>query len=201
MLEAFLIFDVFVAGVLAALAFRYAYAHFHPARHVPEHLHHPAPQSTHLPTVMRQQLLAEAEKNFHAILSGSAADLQKDLATTSQAINNLLDKMGAEIVSTELENYRQKLAQLQAQAVNIVAAANTELAQQQAALKASAAADIEAEKQKLIELVNTRLAEAVVSFLLETLSHNVDLGAQGAYLTAMLEEHKAELIKELGSGA
>jgi len=37
----------------------------------------------------------------------------------------------------------------------------------------------------------------VASFLTETLQHNVDLGAQSAYLTAMLEEHKADFAKEV----
>jgi hypothetical protein len=43
--------------------------------------------------------------------------------------------------------------------------------------------------------MDTKLADAVTSFLMETLQHNVDLGAQSAYLTAMLDEHKDELVK------
>jgi hypothetical protein len=39
------------------------------------------------------------------------------------------------------------------------------------------------------------LADAVASFLIETMQHNVDLGAQSTYLTTMLEEHKTELTK------
>jgi hypothetical protein len=54
---------------------------------------------------------------------------------------------------------------------------------------------VAAEKQKMIELMDTKLADAVGSFLVETLQHNIDLGAQTAYLTAQLEEHKAELVK------
>ena len=49
----------------------------------------------------------------------------------------------------------------------------------------------------MIQQIDTRLAEAVTSFLIETLQHNVDLGAQSAYLTAQLEEHKADFIKEV----
>ena len=56
-------------------------------------------------------------------------------------------------------------------------------------------AEITAEKEVLIKLANAKLADAVASFLIETLGHNVDLGAQSAYLTEMLEEHKDEILK------
>ena len=55
--------------------------------------------------------------------------------------------------------------------------------------------EITNEKEKLIQQIDTRLADAVTSFLIETLGHNVDLGAQNKYLIEMLEEHKPELIK------
>ena len=42
-----------------------------------------------------------------------------------------------------------------------------------------------------------KLAGAVTAFLIDTLGHNVDLGAQTKYLTETLEQHKAELVKEL----
>ena len=57
--------------------------------------------------------------------------------------------------------------------------------------------ELAAEKEQLAKLMDTKLADAVASFLMETLPHNVDLGAQSAYLTSMLEEHKAELVREV----
>jgi hypothetical protein len=57
--------------------------------------------------------------------------------------------------------------------------------------------EVAAERQALIQQMETKLADGVASFLTETLQHNVDLGAQTAYLTAMLEEHKDELTKGL----
>lgn len=197
MLEAFLIVDVFIAGMLAAIAIRHAYAHFRPGRHLPDHGHHAAPQNGHLPPAVRQQLLADAQVSFHKVVAQSAAEMQKDLETTSKELNKLLDKMGSDVVTGELEHYREKLTQLEEQAVQSVGSATTELAQQQAELQSKIAADIDAEKQKLIALVDAKLADAVASFLLDTLSHNIDLGAQLPYLVSQLEEHKDELIKGL----
>jgi hypothetical protein len=39
----------------------------------------------------------------------------------------------------------------------------------------------------------------VVSFLIETLQHDIDLGAQSAYLTKVLEEHKDDFKQGVSS--
>ena len=54
------------------------------------------------------------------------------------------------------------------------------------------AAELEAQKAQLIAQIDTKLADSVVAFLVETLQHDVDLGAQTQYLTKMLDEHKAD---------
>ena len=71
----------------------------------------------------------------------------------------------------------------------------TKLEQHHAEMEAKLSEEIAAEKQRLIEQIDTKIADTVTSFIIETMQHNVDLGAQGAYLTSMLEEHKAELAK------
>ena len=75
------------------------------------------------------------------------------------------------------------------------------MAKHQAELKAKMATEIEAEKQQLIKQTDTKLADAVASFLTETLGRNIDLGNQTEYLVSLLEEHKAEFIKEVGDEA
>ncbi|HET9174510.1 MAG TPA: hypothetical protein VFN56_04510 [Candidatus Saccharimonadales bacterium] len=197
MLDTFLIIDIFIAGMLTALAVRHAYAHFRPEKHEPDHSHHSTPTNGHLPPAIRQQLLTDAQVSFHKVVAHSAAEMQKDLESTVHQLNKLLAKTGSEVVTGELTRYRDKLADLEKQAIDTVGTATSELAQQQADLQAKLAADISSEKQKLLSLIDTKLADAVASFLLETLSHNIDLGAQLPYLTSQLEEHKAELVRGL----
>lgn len=50
-----------------------------------------------------------------------------------------------------------------------------------------------AERDRLHTQIDTKLGDAVATFLTETLQHNVDLGAQTEYLGNMLEQHKSEL--------
>ncbi len=53
------------------------------------------------------------------------------------------------------------------------------------------------DRQRLTQQIDAKLSDAVASFLLETLGHNVDLGAQTTYLTALLEEHKTDFKRQV----
>lgn len=204
-LQLFLIVDVFFMGVLASVAWRHGYAHFRPEKHEPEKPHKKL-QTVQLSAAAREKLMEEAQEHFQEILDKTANGLQKDLDDTSSKINKLLDRLSADIISNELEHYRTDLEKLRKQVTEDITTARSEVTGQQAELKAKLSQEIdlekqralhqvEQEKQRLMQQIDTRLADAVASFLLETLQHNVDLGAQSKYLIAQLEEHKAELTK------
>ena len=55
--------------------------------------------------------------------------------------------------------------------------------------------DIEfiAERDRLHAQIDTKLGDAVATFLTESLQHNIDLGSQTEYLSSLLEQHKADL--------
>ncbi|HET6924373.1 MAG TPA: hypothetical protein VFH39_00905, partial [Candidatus Saccharimonadales bacterium] len=136
--------------------------------------------------------------NFQHVLNTSAKELQQDLAATAEDIHKLVQKMGTEAVAGELQNYRARLAELQQKTEADMAGVRDAITAHQAELKAKLEADIAAEKERLLTQIDTKLADAVAAFLLDTLQHEVDLGAQQQYLTKMLEEHKEELKKDLG---
>lgn len=196
-LAIFLLFDVFIIGVGVAVATRHGLAHFNPDKHDLEK-RRPEPQGGHLPPAVREQLLAAATADFQNVLKRSAADLQKDLESTAAEIKKQLAKIGSEAAAKELEHYKGMLTQLQQQTEQDVAELHQTLDGSKEELKAKLAEEIAAEKQHLLQQIDSKLADAVSSFLLETLQHNVDLGAQSAYLTGMLEEHKDEFKKEVG---
>lgn len=191
----FLLFDAFIMGALAVTAARHAHAHFWP--HEPEKPKPATPQGGHLPPAVREQLLAEAQKNFQKVLGTSATELQQDLAATTAEVTKQLQKLGSDITEKELERYHAELDKLRTQATATSTQAQDDLSQHQAELKAQLEADMAAEKDRLVAQIDTKLAEAVASFLLETMQHEVDLGAQSAYLTKMLDEHKADFTRKV----
>ncbi len=199
-LQAFLLVNVFIIGALSAVAVRHAYAHFRPPAPEPEK-QHVTKQSVHLPPEVRERLLEAAQANFQKVLDRSADELQHDLGATTTLLNNHLEKLGTEIVGSEMDRYQTELDQLRQQAETSMTGASAEIIEHQTELKAKLAEEIAAEKARLVQQIDSRLADAVASFLIETLQHNVDLGAQSTYLTAMLEEHKADFVRGVADEA
>jgi len=195
-LQIFLGFDIFLAGVLAATAFRHARAHYRPQEHDEPH-----PAGGHLPPAMREKLLEEAQSNFETVLNSATRDLQKDLQATSEEIKKHIEQISAQTREKELAHYKATIAEMQKGASEDMKSTDKQLAAQKAELKAKMAEEIEAEKKQLLDAIDTKLADAVASFLSETLGRDVDLGTQTAYLTKMLEEHKADFAKEVSGEA
>ena len=199
-LQIFLLVDFFIIGMLSMTAIRHAYAHFRPAKHEPEKPHS-SPASEGLPPAVKEQLIKASEAQFQAILKQSTEALHKDLGTTTNWINTLVRRLATDIVGTELERYRLELVRLQKQAATDLGGIKEAMAGHEDELKAKAAEALEAEKQRLIKQIDTKLGDAVASFLAETLQHNVDLGGQSAYLMTLLEEHKADFVQEVADEA
>jgi len=204
-LQIFLLVNVFLIGIIASTAIRHAYAHFRPQIHE-EEKPRVLKQTVHLSPVVKERLLQASQSHFQNVLDHSAAELQQDLKNTTVRLDKQLDKLGSEIIINEMRRYRADLEAMRKQAESTIIAAQTEVVNHQSILKAKLAErqieleaklieEMAAEKQQLVQQIDTRLADSVVSFLTETLQHNVDLGAQSDYITTMLEEHKAEIIK------
>jgi len=196
-LQFFLLADVFLIGIAVTIAVQHATAHFRPRKYDAEHQPQ-APQqiqSIHLPPAVRERLIEASKANFKLALEHSAVELQHELKSTTTQLNDHLEKLGRELFSHEMERYRMDLEQLRKRADVVIGGAQSEIAEHQAQLRTRLAEDMAAEKQQLIQQLDTKLGDAVGSFLAETLGHEADLGAQTAYLMAALEEHKAEIIK------
>jgi hypothetical protein len=200
LLQLLLFLQVFAMGVLAAVAWRHAYAHFRPAEQHEEQHEAPALQApVELSPEAKARLQKAAQAQFEAAVNNSAAELQNNLTSTNSQINDLVIRMATDVVSSELARYKTELSKLQDQTRADLSGVSAEVKKHEEELKAKMAQELEAEKQRLLKQIDTKLADAVGSFLAEALQHNIDLGSQSAYLVQMLEEHKADFIKEVGN--
>jgi len=213
-LQLFLLADVFAVGVLVTIAVQHARAHFGAKKSPPvTSLQTPAGAanitSTEVMTApMRERLARESQKHFENSVNAAVAALQNNLGATATELDQLLRKLGGEIVGNELERYRVELAQLRQQAQadlgtikSEVDGRKTELekqfADELATEKQRVAEQLAVEKQRLLAQIDAKLGDAVGSFLLEALGHNIDMGAQEQYLLSLLEQHKADFKKEV----
>ena len=208
-LQVFILVNVFLIGVVSAIGLRHALAHFRPHAHDADRVQKPTPPAVRLAPEVKEKLLQDAQKNYQKILDNAAGELQLDLARTSEQLNKKLDALGNQIVTDEMKRYQKSMEELQQHTEQAVHGTQeqldkhqddlkTRLAERQKQLEAKLDEDIAAEKELLIAQIDTKLADAAASFLLETMQHDVDLGAQTTYLTKMIEEHKDEFKKEVG---
>jgi hypothetical protein len=197
-LQIFLLVDVFLAGMVSSSALRQMWEHFRPTD---PNKNKPAEPVAKLPEDVSKRILKAAEVNFEKSLDQAAAELERDMAATAGKINQLLEHLGNDVIGNELESYRKELLELRQKAVQDLGNVNTAVAKHESELKLKLTEEMEAEKARLIEQIDTKLADAVAAFLVETLQHNVDLGAQTAYLNQMLEEHKDEFKKGVADEA
>lgn len=203
LLQVFLFINVFIVGVVATIAIQHALAHFRQKDKKPVEQRLPK-----LPPAIRQQLLDEAEAKFRKQVDDSTAVLQKDIEKTAVDLSAQMTRIGGEIIATEMKRYRESLESLRKQTEATISQAQTGVAEHQtdiskrleelrAQSEDKVKQELAAEKEHLAQQIDTKLADAVSSFLVETLQHNVDLGAQADYMVAMLDEHKEELAKEI----
>jgi FAD/FMN-containing dehydrogenase len=197
-LQLFLLLDVLLIGVVGAVAMRHARAHFRGDKNVVNSPSRDQAIET-LPPAIKRRMLEAAELKFQNSLNKTSKQLESELDDTATRINKLLDHQVTGVVSTELAQYRAQLAKLRSETEASFGAASKEIVEHQAALREAMESAVSKEQAALIAQIDTKLADAVASFLTETLGHNVDLGAQATYLTSVLEEHKDEFKREISS--
>jgi len=202
-LQIFLLINVFAAGILLPIGVRHALAHFRKDSHKEK-----SENNVEISPEIKAEMNLVAKDRFQKTIDHSAKQLEHSLDQTSIKLSSQLDKLGTDIVENEMKRYRVSVEALQVQTENNLTNASSEIAKHQAELKskiddhqkeieAKITAELEEEKQMLISQIDTKISDAVTSFLVETLQHNVDIGAQTEYIMQMLEEHKAELKKEI----
>jgi hypothetical protein len=208
-LQIFVLANVFLVGALTMVAIRHALAHFKPHTHDAEKAR-PTHETVQLSHAIKERLMKQAEAKLQAVLDRSAVQLERSLTETAGRLDRQLERLGSKIISDEMARYNKALDDLQAHTQLSISGAQaeisqhqddlkTKLAERQAELEAKLAEDMAAEKERLVAELDTKLADAVTSFLLETMAHEVDLGAQNAYIVKMLDEHKDEITKGVRS--
>jgi len=192
--QIFILVDVFIAGGVTVVAVQHLLAH--KRQHKPRQTQDvPAPTEE-----FQAKLQHQSELRYSTVLHNAVKRLETDLASSSDQINGLIKRFAGEIVGQEMQRYRTEFQKLHMQAEEDLGGVNNAMQSHQTELRAKLAADIEAEKQSLLRQIDTKLGDAMGSFLVEALQYNVDLGGQTDYLISLLEEHKEEFKKELAGG-
>jgi Skp family chaperone for outer membrane proteins len=216
-LQIFLLANAFILGAVVTLAIQYGLAH----RSNKKTATRQVAQANPVPAAVRERIAKQAEANFQGIVNRSSLQLQRDLGSTGAQLNKLLEKFGSDVLDDEMRLFRTNVADIRAHTQESLAEAQDQIGTQQTAILKSLSqrqADLDArlsakqaeleaeldqslaaEKAALTQRLHDNLNDAVLAFLLETLGHEVDLGAQADYLIATLEANKADLLQSAGA--
>ncbi len=194
-LQIFLFLQVFIAGILVSIAWRHAKEHRRQGQTGETEAE--SKEVVSLTPEMRQHILKASEEKYEVAVKESAVHLQKELTASGEQVKELVGRLATEIVADEMQRYRADLARMRAEANIKMSSTSAEIDKHKEEIKTKINADMEAEKQHLIKQIDIKLGDAVSSFLLEALQHNIDLGNQSSYLVSLLEEHKSEFKKEV----
>lgn len=132
--------------------------------------------------------------NTHGQIAAHQDSLEMDLAKRRGELQQQIEEHQAKLEKT----LTQLQATIESSLANRQATFEQTLAAREQALDVNLDAQIANERQLLMQQIDTKLGDAVGSFLLSTLGTNVDLGAQTPYLLQLLESHKAEFKQEVG---
>ena len=134
-----------------------------------------------------QNELNERQAELEAQLAKHHAELRTGFDERQRKIEAELTRHQDEL-EIALKERETSLAKLQTEIDN-------DLFSRRQQLETQLAEELAKKRAFLASQLETKLSDAVSSFLLEAMQHNIDLGAQAPYLSAMLEEHKAELVE------
>jgi hypothetical protein len=143
---------------------------------------------------------AAAKKQLDAAVAQAAKTLAQDLSATSLKVNRDLQELAEKYIRQELEEYHKTVIQFKDTASASLTDIQQTMDQQRQSLTKGLNEEIAAERERLLAQFDRRLADVVSAYLIEALGNNADLGTQSQSLFAALEQHKAELKKDIASG-
>lgn len=148
-------------------------------------------------TELEQELVtrqAELQTELNERQAELEARLAKHHAELRTGFDERQEKIEAELTrhQTELES---ALKEREVMLAKIQTELDTTLATRRQELEAKLSEEMEKKRVFMANQLEEKLSDAVSSFLLEAMQQSIDLGAQAPVLTALLEEHKAELLE------
>lgn len=143
--------------------------------------------------IIRKRTENEAS-GAHRHITAKQADLETDIARQRDELAQRLIDHQARLESSLLQlqsSIEQSLKDRQI-------AFSKAMSDRENELDSNLEAELAKERELLIQQIDTKLGDAVGSFLINHLGTNVDLGAQTPYLMKLLEDHKDEFKREVG---
>lgn len=145
----------------------------------------------------REELRNRGILRFEKIINENAMFLKQDLDLTGSQINEYLKKEISKNLQTEFVAYSQAMQDAQQLALTSLHKTAADVEEQRMAMTAALQADIDKQKEKLLQMFETNMATIVEHYVLETLGNQFDLKSQLPYILEQMEASKADIVKDM----
>jgi len=139
----------------------------------------------------------KAEADLAAAAAQSSDDFHAMLDATMTELNTKAKDMITQTLSKEFEAYHNSLAKVRTQTLKEFTDIKKASDEQKKNLQDEFEAKVTAQEALRLDQFNQRLDDIVSSYIVESLEHNVDLGAQMKYIIASLESRKEDIKKDV----
>jgi hypothetical protein len=149
----------------------------------------------------REELRNRGRLHFEKIIGENAMFLQQDLRLTTSQLNEYMKAEITKKLQEEFDKYEQSIMDAKQLAIDSIQKTNQAIEEQRQSLSAQVQAQIEAEKQQLIERFTANMTDIVNHYLNAAIGAQIDLSDQLPYIVAQMEANKAAILEDIERGA
>lgn len=152
-------------------------------------------------TEFREELRNRGRLHFEKIIGENAMFLQQDLRLTTSQLNEYMKAEITRKLQEEFNKYEQSITDAKQLAIDSIEKTNRAIEEQRTALSEQVRAQIEAEKNQLIQRFTENMADIVGHYLQVTVGTEIELADQLPYIMAELEANKQAILEDIARGA
>lgn len=149
----------------------------------------------------REELRNRGRLHFEKILGENAMFLQQDLRLTTSQLNDYMKEEITRELKEAFANYESAISDAKQLAVESIDKTKTAIDEQRKAMSDQLEKEIAEEKARRIQLFDTRMAEIVNRYVLDSIGAQIDLSDQLEYIIGELEQNKQAIIEDVQHGA
>lgn len=202
-LVAVLLFILIVAGVALYFVFRGGASNAKTEKNSIENLTEEAKEDVEriFNDDFREELRNRGRLHFERIIGENAMFLQQDLRLTTSQLNDFMKSEVTHVLKEEFAKYEESINDAKQLAIDSIQKTQDTIEQQRELLSAQLHEQITAEKERLLQRFESRMADVVNHYVLEAVGEQIDMSEQLDFILAQIERNKEAIMQDIRDGA
>lgn len=149
----------------------------------------------------REELRNRGRLHFEKIIGENAMFLQQDLRLTTSQLNEYMKQEITRTLQEEFAKYERSIEDAKQLAIESISRTQSAIEQQRVILEKQLQTEVSAEKQRIIKNFELNMADIVNHYVIAAIGNQIDLNDQLEFILGDLEQNKAAILEDIGSGA